>query len=1402
MSKTRGGRRLFTFGGAVKKKLTTAERKLTTALVRPRVQPQNNKGEELVGSHRHKDKKVEAYLEFEKQTIQKQNHLVEAILSPVVEKWKALGSLPDSEKNDFVKKVAALEEQIESANTAEELDGLIKKKQQFEADNQRYNEIKAAMALTTSADKEFKASSAKLNIKKRREDVIQKLEVKIKHLEALKNKKSARHDDKGIDAIDNRMALLRYIIENKLKEGSYHSFAARIARLNTAILEIESKLSPHGERALSANEQNKLIALKKEKASLENQRSQFDRKIREQNRKRQELIKVQAQSNQTKTEFGFFNSPTSVKEDYLSLEKEAVFKNARQLRDLVGRVEQLKEKVKLKKASLNAEKASVSSEVDKRMKVDTVKKTEKVEEPQGKTVKVNLPLDQYKGHVYASHISGRVNTGMPNDHALQQGGLYNMFIEYQSLNRPFDNQTVDEERRVKREFFGFPELEAQFKADQKAAMAKLSEAANAVKGHLPLPQDEGERRAVLNDMAAKMREAAGPVINDLVNVMIAERGEASQPSNEEIEKVAILAVRNYLFLMNKVSYPNANDEEQVVTAELLRMATMFYHEKDVSKGFDEIFIMNLMKGGSLDSLNIYIKMVGADYLRNVLTHNPRLADRLRSTLEAFSEQIKEDAYRETFTPLLSALGMKVPREPRTKAFKQAATKLGRKIKGGIKTSKEKRITPALSHPFGPELRKISGKIGGANAAGDLGGVYVDKNGNLSLYKKDTKHGKVRVAKVIGEGLGGALIDKVASEVMGGEHKDRIAQTELVQVVDKKDDKSGNATYLKSAYIKGYQDDFWVVAYQERYNDYYKEKLANEPDLASFERRIMDYKANQTETLEANIRDLKQQREEMVAGLKEETNENSRENFRIQIQNIDMKIPQLQEKLVKLENNFQKADDVLKKMGSGERPLMYPLLDFLVERKLSAMDRPSGVTNLSSRKVVSDAILRPQNNTGSKQFLRDFTEGTAIRLLVGDYGQHSANKGIAKIKGEYRIVDIDFGAAFSKLNPDVNPYSRTKTGIEPYKFYKNHFLEYDDAIIKGTQMAQAFIKVGQIDKDKLDEWVTASLQEVVKDKFDKTALIKFAKRLGMKDKDLSSLEEKAIFERIEGYMKERISARATSLLHQGYALLLENCYDKENNKVDIAALQKVLTDYPDVAQFARTKFQHVNLVLHSSHIPGRDALIKSIIVFEVNKLIASQALTPKKEEALPDEYDRVATQEVKYLVAEVHKLADEYKQTENTQTRTRLKLAHQGAINTFTAYADAGMMQSPLGLQLRDEIIKMDKKLRADGIMQSPPVKDELMRLTDNKEAPQVKPSPSVEVAPKMRSGTVIVAQNAAKKVKALARRSAPVSGKDSRKLPSSVFFQAEGSSKGKEKAHVPSKEPTNDPTFTNKKGKN
>ncbi len=461
-------------------------------------------------------------------------------------------------------------------------------------------------------------------------------------------------------------------------------------------------------------------------------------------------------------------------------------------------------------------------------------------------------------------------------------------------------------------------------------------------------------------------------------------------------------------------------------------------------------------------------------------------------------------------------------------------------------------------PFGARYRYHGAKTGGANHPGKFGGVYnhVDANNNptgkRSLFKQDTNGKKVRIAKVLGEAIGGKILAAWFNVV--GVAKERYAEAKLAKASTPDDDKSGSDVYLESIFIDNYKEDFWKHAYRQHYQQQYRDIIAaGNPD------EIAKLRSLATSRLNDELLSLNDEPKDAVF-----------------LKNAALLEAKLNDKIATYSNDTE------------------ALVKDAAEITVSKMKRPSAVFIMPGhaevRKIISSAI------TENKATLLQFSQITASRLLVGDFGVHNGNFGVLE---DGTLVCLDYGAAFCKLNPEVNPFTKTKTGTT---FYKNHFLEYNDKVIKSPEMAMEFILVGRMSKEKISQICDEAVNELG-DFADLQAFKKFAYRLGIKSKTVRTMNtEEYAMDQIKKFMTERLISRQTSMKNQGFALLLENCY--ANGEFNTLRFEHLLEENAlsadelnELYQFANSRqFKRMNLVIHESH----QYRVKSKIIAGINE----------------------------------------------------------------------------------------------------------------------------------------------------------------------------------------------------------
>ena len=271
-----------------------------------------------------------------------------------------------------------------------------------------------------------------------------------------------------------------------------------------------------------------------------------------------------------------------------------------------------------------------------------------------------------------------------------------------------------------------------------------------------------------------------------------------------------------------------------------------------------------------------------------------------------------------------------------------------------------------------------------------------------------------------------------------------------------------------------------------------------------------------------------------------------------------------------------------------------LVDDAAEGEVLKKKRPSAVeivpgSKVKVRQIISDAIKADPKK------IMQFAEIIAPRLLIGDFGLHNGN---FRVKHNGDLVCLDYGAAFSKLNAEFDPYSKGKGTIGTWKRYKNHFLEYDDRIIKGPEMAIMFIKIGRMGSTGINNMVKNALV-MANENYDLNGLKKFSQRLGIKNKELKKYNTPvSMSNAVENFMRERLTARSYSMKNQGISLLLDNCYNTEKQTFNIVKFTSLIENHKmteseveDIFNFAyNDEFKNSHFILDKK---SKDNLIVSM-----------------------------------------------------------------------------------------------------------------------------------------------------------------------------------------------------------------
>lgn len=524
----------------------------------------------------------------------------------------------------------------------------------------------------------------------------------------------------------------------------------------------------------------------------------------------------------------------------------------------------------------------------------------------------------------------------------------------------------------------------------------------------------------------------------------------------------------------------------------------------------------------------------------------------------------------------------------------------------------------VAPPFARAKRKGE-KTGGVNLPGEYGGVYsveVDRGGETvevdALYKQDvdrkkSKKGKKDKVKIRSEKVMG---EAVAGEILAACFKERLPETmyakvDLVRAFDspgKGPDMLGDEIYLRSFFIPNYTGDLWKSAYKEEYGEKYTAAL-----------EVMAGRGGVATTKEENA--LLDEIKKYILKNNIAYNENSRklDDIRTAISKLGPTVKPTKEEQAQIdkleayrEKNKLLDSDVIEKIRvSGTADERKKLAQDVAKSETDAMERPSGVTDLRGtgvRAVVDRYIQR------DPQRLQDYAVITASRLLVGDLGLHNANYGTADVDGKTRIVALDYGTALNNLVSDFNPYTSViknprdyekRVGLPINKCYKNHFQETSIEIRTSEEMGKAFADLQKMNDADIQRAVRQALNgHLIKDGeciYGLEPVQNFCSRMGMGAQVENFKEPKELLGAAISFLEGRLIDRRNSLVNIGYAILLEGCI-KNKGIVDQEKLSGYLTQYPDLATFAKEKF--ADMPIFDEEIKSKD---KGKVINEVKKL---------------------------------------------------------------------------------------------------------------------------------------------------------------------------------------------------------
>ena len=214
------------------------------------------------------------------------------------------------------------------------------------------------------------------------------------------------------------------------------------------------------------------------------------------------------------------------------------------------------------------------------------------------------------------------------------------------------------------------------------------------------------------------------------------------------------------------------------------------------------------------------------------------------------------------------------------------------------------------------------------------------------------------------------------------------------------------------------------------------------------------------------------------------------------------------------------------------------------------ERPKNVGTINSN-LFNDALKRD-----NYKYYSGFPQTMVTSLLIADYDVHWGNVGVISTNNINKMVRIDFGWAFKKLNPNLNPHSIIEhlPGFGP----TNHFREYPNEMRITQPFADELKRVAAID-------LTPCLQqsfENLKQFYGIKPLKEFSLSIGIDKKVLTSINNKdQLSEQILSYMSERLKSRQEGLAVFAAEIELSLCVDLKTRDFDQQKLQVFIKDNP-------------------------------------------------------------------------------------------------------------------------------------------------------------------------------------------------------------------------------------------------
>ncbi|MDJ1305036.1 MAG: hypothetical protein MRQ09_02210 [Candidatus Midichloria sp.] len=207
-------------------------------------------------------------------------------------------------------------------------------------------------------------------------------------------------------------------------------------------------------------------------------------------------------------------------------------------------------------------------------------------------------------------------------------------------------------------------------------------------------------------------------------------------------------------------------------------------------------------------------------------------------------------------------------------------------------------------------------------------------------------------------------------------------------------------------------------------------------------------------------------------------------------------------------------------------------------------RPRNVGTIN-RRIFEQALARDNH-----KYYRGFPQAMVTSLLVADYDIHWGNIGVVSENGQNKMVRIDFGWAFKKLTPKLNPHSIIEhlPGFGP----TNHFREYPNEMKITQEFADELRRVAIFD---LTECLESSFH-TLKQFYGAEPLREFAYSIGIEETQAVTTQDKdALSKLISTFLSDRLKNRQKEMRLFAVEIELSLCVDINKKDFDMKKVEE-------------------------------------------------------------------------------------------------------------------------------------------------------------------------------------------------------------------------------------------------------